>query len=307
MTGYVGRIERAPRHVQSLCQFCDSSRRLTQRSLVRAKIEVNCFLKIVDNRRRLASTAADDRPRRGRGAAPDDHAAADQLALERRPGRARADDPLGRAAPGRQAHRDGARRPPRRLARAAARGLPHARGGRPGAHREEPRRLRARHRRSRKRSRSSTCARRWTSWSAAASPSIDHAGRAEGGRAPWSTQMEQAVKAKDAQRLPPAQPPFHDRLVELAGNSKLTAIYRKLIKELSLFRRLNLADGWLLPISAGEHRADRQGDRLGRRRSGRAGDVRPRHGKQGANDQEPPTSARGTAASRRLDDEKAAR
>ncbi len=40
----------------------------------------------------------------------------------------------------------------------------------------------------------------------------------------------------------------------MAGNSKLTAIYRKLIKELSLFRRLNLADGWLLPISASEHR-----------------------------------------------------
>jgi DNA-binding GntR family transcriptional regulator len=41
----------------------------------------------------------------------------------------------------------------------------------------------------------------------------------------------------------------------MAGNRKLTAIYRKLIKELSLFRRLNLADGWLLPISASEHRA----------------------------------------------------
>jgi DNA-binding GntR family transcriptional regulator len=40
----------------------------------------------------------------------------------------------------------------------------------------------------------------------------------------------------------------------MAGNGKLTSIYRKLIKELSLFRRLNLADGWLLPISAGEHR-----------------------------------------------------
>ena len=47
---------------------------------------------------------------------------------------------------------------------------------------------------------------------------------------------------------------FHDRLVEMTGNGKLTDIYRKLIKELSLFRRLNLADGWLLPISAGEHR-----------------------------------------------------
>ena len=40
-----------------------------------------------------------------------------------------------------------------------------------------------------------------------------------------------------------------------AGNRKLTAIYRKLIKELSLFRRLNLADGWLMPVSASEHPA----------------------------------------------------
>ena len=67
-------------------------------------------------------------------------------------------------------------------------------------------------------------------------------------------QMEQAVKAKDAQRYHLLDLRFHDRLVELAGNGKLTAIYRKLIKELSLFRRLNLADGWLMPISAGEHR-----------------------------------------------------
>ena len=66
--------------------------------------------------------------------------------------------------------------------------------------------------------------------------------------------MELAVKAKDAHHYHLLNLKFHDRLVELAGNSKLTAIYRKLIKELSLFRRLNLADGWLMPISAGEHR-----------------------------------------------------
>jgi phosphonate utilization transcriptional regulator len=71
--------------------------------------------------------------------------------------------------------------------------------------------------------------------------------------------MERAVKAQPSEdsargyHLLNLQ--FHDRLVEMAGNRKLTAIYRKLIKELSLFRRLNLADGWLLPISAGEHRA----------------------------------------------------
>jgi phosphonate utilization transcriptional regulator len=66
--------------------------------------------------------------------------------------------------------------------------------------------------------------------------------------------MEKAVKAEDAYNYHLLNLKFHDRLVEMAGNSKLTAIYRKLIKELSLFRRLNLADGWLLPISANEHR-----------------------------------------------------
>lgn len=67
-------------------------------------------------------------------------------------------------------------------------------------------------------------------------------------------QMEKAVKADDARGYHLLNLQFHDRLVEMAGNRKLTAIYRKLIKELSLFRRLNLADGWLLPVSAGEHR-----------------------------------------------------
>jgi phosphonate utilization transcriptional regulator len=67
--------------------------------------------------------------------------------------------------------------------------------------------------------------------------------------------MERAVKASDARGYHLLNLQFHERLVEMAGNGKLAAIYRKLIKELSLFRRLNLADGWLLPISAGEHRA----------------------------------------------------
>jgi phosphonate utilization transcriptional regulator len=66
--------------------------------------------------------------------------------------------------------------------------------------------------------------------------------------------MERAVKADDTRGYHLLNLQFHDRLVEMAGNRKLTSIYRKLIKELSLFRRLNLADGWLMPISAGEHR-----------------------------------------------------
>lgn len=66
--------------------------------------------------------------------------------------------------------------------------------------------------------------------------------------------MEQAVRAKDAPGYHLLNLRFHDRLVELAGNGKLTTVYRKLVKELSLFRRLNLAHGWVMPLSVGEHR-----------------------------------------------------
>lgn len=67
--------------------------------------------------------------------------------------------------------------------------------------------------------------------------------------------MEKAVKAGDADTYHLLNLDFHDKLVEFSGNRKLTSIYRRLINELSLFRRLNLADAKLLPISAGEHRA----------------------------------------------------
>jgi phosphonate utilization transcriptional regulator len=66
--------------------------------------------------------------------------------------------------------------------------------------------------------------------------------------------MEKAVKADDQRNYHLLNLRFHDRLVEMAGNSKVTAIYRKLIKELSLFRRMNLAESTTLPVSASEHR-----------------------------------------------------
>ena len=47
---------------------------------------------------------------------------------------------------------------------------------------------------------------------------------------------------------------FHDRLVEMAGNRKLAAIYRKLVKEIALIRRRNLSAVGVLPVSASEHR-----------------------------------------------------
>lgn len=48
---------------------------------------------------------------------------------------------------------------------------------------------------------------------------------------------------------------FHDQLVAFVGNRKLISLYRRLVKELSLFRRVNLAGGQQIPASASEHRA----------------------------------------------------
>lgn len=65
--------------------------------------------------------------------------------------------------------------------------------------------------------------------------------------------MEDAVKAADAHNYHRLNLQFHDRLVEMAGNRKLASIYRKLVKEISLFRRINLADEAVLPASAHAH------------------------------------------------------
>ena len=65
--------------------------------------------------------------------------------------------------------------------------------------------------------------------------------------------MEEAVRACDAHRYHLLNLQFHDRLVEMAGNRKLTAVYRKLVNEISLFRRINLASENQLPASAQAH------------------------------------------------------
>jgi len=46
---------------------------------------------------------------------------------------------------------------------------------------------------------------------------------------------------------------FHDRLIELAGNAKLLATYRRLVNELHLYRRASLAQAGALPVSTREH------------------------------------------------------
>ena len=46
---------------------------------------------------------------------------------------------------------------------------------------------------------------------------------------------------------------FHDKLVELAGNAKLLVTYRRLVNELSLYRRTALAQAGALPLSSHQH------------------------------------------------------
>jgi phosphonate utilization transcriptional regulator len=67
-------------------------------------------------------------------------------------------------------------------------------------------------------------------------------------------QMEVAARAGDADQYHLLNLQFHDTLVEFAGNRKLASVYRKLVKELSLYRRRNLIDQTVLPHSAAEHR-----------------------------------------------------
>lgn len=65
--------------------------------------------------------------------------------------------------------------------------------------------------------------------------------------------MDQAVKAGSARDYHRFNLAFHDRLLELAGNAKLLSTYRKLVKELSLFRRRNLNEESMAVYSR-EHR-----------------------------------------------------
>lgn len=65
--------------------------------------------------------------------------------------------------------------------------------------------------------------------------------------------MELAAKSDDAALFHETNLAFHDRLLELAGNAKLTTVYRKLTKELTMFRRQNLSHD-SMAVYAREHR-----------------------------------------------------
>ncbi len=65
--------------------------------------------------------------------------------------------------------------------------------------------------------------------------------------------MEKAAIRNDLDGYHQTNLEFHDRLVELAGNAKLLATYRRLVNELSLYRRTALGQDGAMPLSSHQH------------------------------------------------------
>lgn len=66
--------------------------------------------------------------------------------------------------------------------------------------------------------------------------------------------MESAAGRNDTTDYYGANIEFHDTLAQFAGNRKLLEMYRRLVNELSLYRRLTLERGAILPTSVREHK-----------------------------------------------------
>jgi phosphonate utilization transcriptional regulator len=67
--------------------------------------------------------------------------------------------------------------------------------------------------------------------------------------------MEKAMARKQVETYDTLDFRFHDRMVELTGNRKLMVTYRRLVRQLMLYRRNAPVDRELLPRSIIEHRA----------------------------------------------------
>lgn len=68
-------------------------------------------------------------------------------------------------------------------------------------------------------------------------------------------EMSDATAAGDVKRYHALNLSFHDVLVDAVGNSHLSATYRRLTKELLLYRLRGLAEGGGLAVSIAEHAA----------------------------------------------------
>lgn len=67
--------------------------------------------------------------------------------------------------------------------------------------------------------------------------------------------MQAAAQADDVDGFHALNLAFHDRIVALTGNASLIGIYRRLVKQLTLFRRRNLLAPHAIPFFADEHSA----------------------------------------------------
>lgn len=68
-------------------------------------------------------------------------------------------------------------------------------------------------------------------------------------------QMQQAAVDNDVDRFHPLNLSFHDQIVAMTGNQALAEVYRRLVKQLALFRRRNLLVPLAIPHFADEHSA----------------------------------------------------
>lgn len=67
--------------------------------------------------------------------------------------------------------------------------------------------------------------------------------------------MQRAAAGNDVDAFHALNLAFHDRIVEMTGNAPLIDVYRRLVKQLTLFRRRNLLAPRAIPHFADEHSA----------------------------------------------------
>jgi len=95
-------------------------------------------------------------------------------------------------------------------------------------------------------------------------------------------EMDAATGSGDVKRYHALNLEFHDALVDFVGNPRLTDTYRRLTKELLLFRLRGLQDGGGFAVSNAEHKAlvkaiaSRDPERAGRVLRAHAADSRAR-------------------------------
>jgi len=95
-------------------------------------------------------------------------------------------------------------------------------------------------------------------------------------------EMDVATTEQDVKRYHALNLEFHDALVEFAGNARLAETYRRLTKELLLFRLRGLQEGGGFAVSNAEHKsvvkaiASRDPERAGRVLREHAADSRQR-------------------------------